>query len=121
MSIRPHDGGRPPAPPALVEWPKAPETFTDRERGWWARLGEAVSELGTVAAADVPLAARAAQISARVDEAFADPDFKPTALNALLRLELDYWKQLGLSPQARRQVTPLPSGDDAETGFEDVE
>jgi len=76
------------------------------------RVGEAVKGLGTVSAADLPVAARAAQISARVDDALLDPDFKATALNALLRLELDYWKQLGLSPQARRSVSPLPEAED---------
>lgn len=76
--------------------------------------------LGTISEADILMAQRAAQASARVDDAFKDPDFKPTALNALLRLELDYWKQLGLSPQARRQVTPLPK-DDGESGYEDIE
>jgi hypothetical protein len=74
-----------------------------------------------VSASDLPVAARAAQVSARVDSALIDPDYKPTALNALLRLELDYWKQLGLSPQSRRAVAPLPSGEDEESGFEDVE
>lgn len=78
-------------------------------------------ELGTVALADLPVAARAAQISARVDSALRDDDFKPTALNALMRLELDYWKQLGLSPQSRRAVTPLPNDKGEATGFEDVE
>jgi hypothetical protein len=77
--------------------------------------------LGSVAAADLPMAQRAAQVSARVDAALLDPDFKPTALNALLRLELDYWKQLGLSPQARRAVTPLPTDDEERNEFEDVE
>lgn len=76
--------------------------------------------LGTLSACDLPIAARAAQVSARVDSALIDPDYKPTALNALLRLELDYWKQLGLSPQARRSVAPLPT-EEGESGFEDVE
>jgi hypothetical protein len=109
MSIRPHDGGHPPTPPALTEWPAPPETFSADERGWWATVGTAVLALGTVSAADLPMAQRAAQVSARVDGAMTDPEFKATALNALLRLELDYWKQLGLSPQARRQTTPLPT------------
>src|SRR6266540_205804 len=112
MSIRPRDSGRPPTPPALTEWPHAPATFRDAERAWWVRVGEAVKGLGTVSAADLPVAARAAQISARVDDALLDAEFKATALNALLRLELDYWKQLGLSPQARRSVTPLPEAED---------
>jgi hypothetical protein len=109
MSIRPHDGGRPPTPPALTEWPAPPETFAADECAWWSVVGTAVLALGTVSAADLPMAQRAAQISARVDAAMGDTTYKPTALNALLRLELDYWKQLGLSPQARRQTTPLPT------------
>ena len=121
MSVRPHDGGRPPAPPVLAEWPAAPEGFLEDERTWWVRLGEAATVLGTGSAADVPMAQRAAQVSARVDRALSDPEFKPTALNALLRLEVDYWKQLGLSPQSRRAVTPLPSGESQETGYEDIE
>jgi len=63
---------------------------------------------------------RSAQISARVESALRDRDYTPTALNALLRLELDYWKQLGLSPQSRRSVTPLPQGQES-SGFEDIE
>lgn len=121
MSIRPADKGRPPTPPALEKWPKAPEDFTPDERAWWARLGAAAMELGTVSAADLPVAARAVQASARVDAALRNPDFKPTALNALMRLELDYWKQLGLSPQSRRAVTPLPNDKSEASGFEDVE
>lgn len=120
MSIRPHEKGSPPSPPAILEWPGAPGNFSDTERGWWARIGEAVMGLGAVSEADLPVAARAAQISTRVDAAMLDAEFKPTALNALLRLELDYWKQLGLSPQARRGVTPLPKGE-GESGYEDVE
>jgi hypothetical protein len=89
-------------------WPEPPADFARDESEWWVRLGQAVTALGTVSVADLPVAARAAQISARVDTALVDRDFKPTALNALLRLELDYWKQLGLSPQSRRSVTPLP-------------
>jgi hypothetical protein len=49
-----------------------------------------------------------------------DEDFAPTALTALLKLELDYWKQLGLSPQSRRAVAPLPKGSES-SGFEDIE
>lgn len=121
MSIRPADKGSPPTPAALEKWPKAPKGFTQAEREWWSRLGVAAMELGTVAAADLPVAARAVQVSARVDAAFLDPNFKATALNALLRLELDYWKQLGLSPQSRRAVTPLPNDKAEESGFEDIE
>jgi hypothetical protein len=120
MSIRPHDGGRPPAPPAIRQWPEPPERFEEDERGWWVRLGESAASLGTISTSDLGVAERAAQISARADRAFRDPDFAPTALNALLRLELDYWKQLGLSPQSRRSVTPLPTTA-GESGFEDIE
>lgn len=121
MSVRPHDGGKPPAPAALAEWPAPPKQFSEAERGWWACLGEAATGLGSVSAADLPMAARAAQVSARVDAALLDPDYKPTALNALLRLELDYWKQIGLTPQSRRQVAPLSGDDGGESGFEDIE
>lgn len=108
MSIRPRDSGAPPMPPALVGWPAPPAGFSPDEQRWWAVIGAATAALGTVSAADLPMAQRAVQVSARADAALLDPGFKPTALNALLRLELDYWKQLGLSPQARRSVTPLP-------------
>lgn len=76
--------------------------------------------LGTVSAADLPMAQRTAQVSARVDDALLDVEFKPTALNALLRLELDYWKQLGLSPQSRRSVAPLPT-EEPEDEFSEFE
>lgn len=114
MAVRPHDGGRPPAPPVLSQWPAPPEGFGRAESEWWVRLGVAAAALGTVSVADLPVAARAAQISARVDTALVDATYKATALNALLRLELDYWKQLGLSPQSRRSVTPLPSDEPEE-------
>lgn len=120
MSIRPHDGGKPPAPPAITKWPRPPRGFSAEERAWWRRLGVAATALGTLSTADLGIAERAAQISTRVDDAFRDPEFAPTALNALLRLELDYWKQLGLSPQSRRSVTPLPTSA-GESGFEDIE
>lgn len=120
MSIRPHDGGKPPTPPAVKKWPRAPETFNEAERAWWRRLGRCAEALGTVATADLGVCERAAQMSARADAALADPEFKPTALNALLRLELDYWRQLGLSPQSRRAVAPLPKPAES-SGFEDIE
>jgi hypothetical protein len=88
---------------------------------WWKQIGEAAVRLGTVSAADLPVAARAAQISARAADALSDPDYDPKALNSLLRVELEYWKQLGFSPQSRRAVTPLPSGEKKKSGFEDVE
>lgn len=109
---RPPNGRNAPTPPALAQWPGAPSYFGPDEDRWWERLGEAAQRLGTISEADLPIAARAVQISVRVDKALADDDFKPTALNALLRLELDYWKQLGLSPQARRAVSPLPTGEE---------
>ena len=113
MSVRPHDNGRPPAPPALDAWPKDPPfPLTADERRCWERLGAAVLGLKTVSAADLPMAARAAQVSARVDAALADPLFKPTALNALLKLEVEMWRLFGLTPQSRRGVAPLPQGDD---------
>jgi hypothetical protein len=121
VSIRPTDKGNPPNPPALVEWPEPPQAFGADEREWWVRLGAAAMALGTVSVADLPMAQRAVQVSVRVDGALMDPDFKPTALNAILRLELDYWKQIGLSPQARRGTTPLPKEDSEGSGFEDVE
>ena len=120
MSIRPHDGGKPPTPPALRRWPPAPRGMSDDERGWWRRIGRSAEVLGTIATADLGIVERVCQISARVDVAMRDPDFTPTALNALLRLELDYWKQLGLSPQSRRAVTPLPA-ESGSSGFEDIE
>ena len=60
------------------------------------------------------------QVSVRIDKALRDPDFKPTALNAMMLLELNYWKQLGLSPQSRRAVAPLPVASE-DSGFEDIE
>lgn len=121
MSVRAHDLARPPSPAPLDRWPKPPKGFSGLERDAWTRLGDAALELGTVSRADLLFCARVAQVSARVDEALADREFKPTALNALLRLEADLLKQIGLSPQARRAVTPLPAASDGESGFEDVE
>jgi phage terminase small subunit len=120
MSIRPHDGGKPPTPPALRKWPAAPRHLSEGERVWWRRLGRCARDLGTISTADLGVVERACQASARCEVALRDPETKPTALTAMLRLELDYWKQLGLSPQSRRAVTPLPvsSGD---SGFEDIE
>jgi hypothetical protein len=86
--------------------------LTADELRCWARLGQAVLGLKTVSEADLPMAARAAQVSARVDAALADPLFKPTALNALLKLEVEMWRLFGLTPQSRRQVAPLPKGED---------
>lgn len=119
MSIRPHDGGRPPAPPAIRKWPPAPKRFSREERAWWRRLGRDLTVLGTVCVADLEMCERAAQMSARADAALTDPNYTATALNALLRLELDYRKQLGLSPQSRRAVTPLPVAAQA-SGFEEL-
>ena len=120
MSVRPHDGGKPPRPPALDEWPAPPGDFSEAERECWARIGSAAGALRTISTADMGVVTRSAQISARVESALRDRDYTPTALNALLRLELDYWKQLGLSPQSRRSVTPLPQGQES-SGFEDIE
>lgn len=121
MSIRPHDGGRPPTPDALRRWPKPPQGFSDVERDAWGRIGEALMVLGTASAADLPVAERAAQVRARVDALFADDELKPSTLASMLRIEVDLYKQLGLSPQARRQVSPLPDGKDRASGFEDIE
>lgn len=97
----------PPALPALITWPPAPRHFNRDERTAWGRLGKAVMALGSVSLADVLFCERVAQVSARVDEALKDPDFKPTALNALLKLEADLRRQLGITPQARGAVQPL--------------
>jgi len=96
-----------PALPALKTWPKPPKHFTENESEAWKRLGVAAMALGSVSAADLLFCERVAQVSARVDTAMADPDFKPTALNALLRLEADLRRQLGISPQARAAVQAL--------------
>ena len=112
MSIRAQDGGKPPAPPALKKWPKPPRGFKPLEVAEWSEIGAACMVIGTVSAADLPIAQDAARVSARVSELFDDPDLKASTLAGMLRIKIDLFKQLGLSPQSRRQVTPLQ--DDAE-------
>ena len=120
MSIRPNDGGKPPSPAAITVWPKAPKGFTAGERAAWGRLGEAVILLGAASLADLPMAGRCAQVSARVDGLFRDKTLKASTLASMLRIEVELLKQLGLSSQARRQVAPLPSGKKKKSRFDDI-
>lgn len=110
-----------PVPSALVRWPDPPRHFVEPEKVAWDRLGDAVMSLGVVSVADLLFCERVAQVSARVDTALADEEFKPTALNALLKLEADLRKQLGLSPQARGSVDPLAPEQDEEDEDPDAE
>jgi phage terminase small subunit len=96
-----------PIPAALTDWPPAPKYFNPAEKAAWKRLGGAVMELSTISRADLLFCERVAQVSARVDAALKDKAFKPTALNAIVKLESDLRRQLGISPQARTQVQPL--------------
>jgi hypothetical protein len=77
--------------------------------------------LSTVSGADLLIASRAARVMARVDECLADSQLKPSTLASMLRIEIDLLKQLGLSPQARRQVAGLSGGEGKKSGFEDIE
>jgi hypothetical protein len=64
---------------------------------------------GGVTEADLLVAARAAQVGARVLEALRDTRLKPAALAVLSRLEMDLLRNLGLSRLARRGLpTPEP-------------
>lgn len=106
-SIRPRDPGAAPAPPALARWPKAPKGYSPAEIAAWDEIGEAVLVLRTVSTADLLMVGRAAQVRARASEMFADGDIDPGRLASMLRLEANLYKELGLSPQARRAVSPL--------------
>lgn len=106
-TFRPERHKETPALPALKSWPKPPKHFDAGETVAWKRLGVAVMALGSVSEADLLFCERVAQVSARVDAALSIENFKPTALNALLRLEADLRRQLGISPQARAAVQAL--------------
>jgi phage terminase small subunit len=93
---------------ALLEWPAAPRGLDVVEQAAWARLGDALLPLGTVGQADLLLCAYVARVMARVDAAFLDASLKTSTLSALVRLLSDLLRQLGLSPQARRNVEALP-------------
>jgi phage terminase small subunit len=92
---------------ALRVWPKAPTNFTPGEVAAWKRLGRAAMEGGSVAASDLVLAERCAQIGARVAAAMGDETMRPSMLVSLARLETDLLSRLGLTPQARATVGVL--------------
>jgi hypothetical protein len=91
----------------LAKWPPAPRHFTGSEVDSWKRIGVAAMALGSVAASDLVLAERLAQLDARVSEALSDSDAQMTALSAMMRLEADLLNRMGLTPQARNTIGPL--------------
>lgn len=101
-----HPGGRQ-GPEALRAWPKAPKEFTKAEASSWNRIGIAVMALKSVAASDLVLAERLAQLDARVTGALKNPKTPMTQLASMMRLEADLLNRMGLTPQARNTIGPL--------------
>ena len=93
----------------MTTWPRAPKGFNPQEVVSWNRIGAAAMALGSVAASDLVLAERLAQLDAKVSDALADSDTQMTALASMLRLEADLLNRMGLTPQARNTIGPLSS------------
>ncbi len=109
-----------PEPAALTSWPKPRKEFDKIEQKAWLELGDALLYLGTVSVADLLMVERAAQVRARVDRMMADKRTSARELGALLRLEKELMIQLGLTPSARKTVSPLKAKNGA-SRFEEVE
>jgi hypothetical protein len=92
---------------AIEKWPPAPKHLGEAEVAAWKRIGTAVMSARSIAECDLPLCERLAQIRARVDVALVTPNLKPSALAALLRLEVEVLSKAGLSPAGRATVGQL--------------
>lgn len=113
---------RPPsnAPPSglrgLTKLPRPPKSMPAAHAEYYRRFGTLLLDAGTLAATDVPMIEAAARVRADLDELRANPNASAATIAALERLHKEQLIQLGLTPQARRNVgrVTAPSDDDAQ-------
>jgi hypothetical protein len=86
----------------LKTWPEVPEGFSAGARRSWVRLGHAVMAGPGITVADLLVAETLAQVMARMEK----PKLKDTTFAGLARLQKELLIQLGMSPQARKGLTP---------------